>query len=57
MLEAMYRALRASDVLLAQSHRLLEQTIRRPGRNGPTPLDTAPQARDDEDERRAAFPK
>jgi hypothetical protein len=57
MLEVMYRALRASDVLLAQSYRLLEQPIRHPGPNDPVPLDTTPLAPDAEDERRGAFPK
>jgi hypothetical protein len=47
-LEKMYEALRASDVLLAQSHRLLNQPIRCPGPKGVVTLDTAPRAQETE---------
>jgi hypothetical protein len=56
-LEMMHRALRATDVLLAESQQLLQAPIRYPGPKGLITVDTSPRARETEEERRAAFPK
>jgi hypothetical protein len=56
-LEATCQALRASAVLLARSDRLLQAPIRYLGPKGLITLDTTPRPRDDEGERRGAFPK
>jgi hypothetical protein len=57
LLEAMYQALRATDVLLAESQQLLQAPIRYPGPKGLITVDATPPARETEDERRGAFPK
>jgi hypothetical protein len=57
LLEMMYRALWASDVLIAQSQQLLQAPVHFPGPDGLITLDMTSRPRDDEGERRAAFPK